>query len=170
MALFLYIMVLIFETIYYSLFIKLSKQEGQLSRYLLTFSIITLVGVVIKTNTMFSYISLILMIICGLKYIVKVHVSLFDMLIILLMLLTKLILELPVYIVCYNNLDTITTGAICGLIKIGMLVLARNVLHKIYKKLYKLWINNNFYIRYTFTIIMFTYIIVSSVFIVFYYI
>ena len=79
------IIVLIFEVLYYSLFMKYSRPEGKYYRYLILFTLITIIGLVIGTSNLISYLLLILMILYGIKYIVKIKISLYDMLVILIM-------------------------------------------------------------------------------------
>ena len=170
MILFLYIIILIFEVIYYSAFIKFSKNEGNIINYLLMFILITLVGIIVNTNTLQSYLLLIIMITLGMKYLVKVKTSLFDIMIIFIMLLIKVLLELPIYFIFYKYLDIFSMGIIYSLCKMLFILLIKNKLHKVYNKLNILWVNNNFYIRYLFSTFMCTYTIISCIFIIFYYI
>ena len=169
MTLFLYINILLFEVLYYSSFMYYSKKEGNFLRYFLTFTIITLIGIIIDTNTVYSYLALITMIMIGLKYFVKVRVSLFDMLVAFIMILVKVLIELPIYIIIFNRLGIFVTGLIYSFFKILFICITKNKLNKMYLKMQKLWRNNNFYIRYIFTTIMLIYTIISCVFIIFYY-
>ena len=66
--------VLIFEILFYSMFMYYSKKEGKFSRYLLLFSLITIIGTIIKTNYLFSYLILVLMILYGIKYLSLIHI------------------------------------------------------------------------------------------------
>ena len=170
MTLFLYINILLFEIIYYSTFIKFSKKEGSFIKYLLMFTIITLIGIIITTNTLYSYLVLICMIVLGMKYFVKVKTSLFDIMIIFIMLLIKVMIETPIYLIFYKHLSIFSMGLIYSFFKMLFITLTRKKLHNFYNKLNKLWKNNNFYIRYLFSTFMYIYTIISCIFIILYYI
>ena len=169
MELLLNIIVLIFEVLYYSLFMKFSRNEGKLWRYLLTFTLITIFFWFVGTDKIYSYLLLIFTILYGLKYIVKLKVSLYDMLIIFIMLLFKVLIETPVFMLLYNFLSIYVIGLVYSVLKIIILNLLKNKLNIMYKVLKIKWDNNNFYIRYIFTVFLFSYTIISSIFIVLYY-
>ena len=161
------IIVLIFEVLYYSLFMYYSKNEGKLSRYILLFSLITIFFCFVSTSNLYSYLFLILLMLYGLKYIVKLKISLYDMLVIFEMLLLKIIIETPIYIILKifteNNFILTLPSSI---IKIMLLYIFRENLKNMYVKFKKLWDNNNFYIRYIFTTLMFLFVIFSCVFLI----
>lgn len=165
----LYIIVLMFEILYYTLFIKFSTKNGSFWKYILLFTTITLIGIIIGTNNLFSYLILILMILFGLKYVVKLKVGLYDMLIIFMMLIVKIIIETPTFLLFNNLFNIYVIGIIYSFIKIAVVLTLKNKLNFIYKFLKIKWDNNNFYIRYIFTILMFVYTITSCIFIIFYY-
>ena len=168
MALFLNIIVLIFEILYYSLFMKFAKKEGKLIRYFIAFSLMTIVGVFIGTNNLPSYFVLIMLIIIGMKYIVKVKMSLYDVFIIVCMLFIKILIETPLYILLFNFIIIYIIGIIVNILKLAILFIIRNFLNKIYKTLKIKWDNNNFYIRYTFSICCFVYCIISAILLIYY--
>lgn len=169
MRLLAYLLILTFEILYYSCFVYYSKRKGSFIKYLIMFTCITLIGIIINTNTVYSYLALVTMIMIGLKYYIRTKVSLFDVLMVFIMLLIKFILELPIYIIFFNTLGIFTTGLIYGFFKMLFIFLFKDKFSIIYNKLYKLWKNNNFYIRYIFTTFMFMYVIVSCIFILLYY-
>ena len=82
MNLVLNILVLIFEILYYSLFMKYARKESKFHKLILLFTMITIIGMIIGTNNLPSYLILILMMSFGMKHIGKLKVSLYDMLII----------------------------------------------------------------------------------------
>lgn len=168
-ALCLYIMVLIFEILYYSLFVRLTRKEGNFFKYIISFTMCTMIVFICNSNNVLAYLTFILSSLFFLKYLVRIKVSLFDMLMIFAMLLLKVTIETPTYMILYKFLDIYTIGIIYSLVKITTLILLRNKLNNVYKFLKIKWDNNNFYIRYIFTSIVFIYVIISSVFIVFYY-
>lgn len=169
MALFLYIIVLISEILYYSLFMKFTKKDGKFYKYILMFTLITIFFLFVGTDKVYSYLLLILTILYGLKYIVKVKTSIYDMLVIFIMLLVKVMIETPVYMIFFKLLDIYTIGIIYSIIKIIVLLLLKSKLNIFYKCLKVKWDNNNFYIRYIFTVVMFLYVIISSIFTILYY-
>lgn len=157
------IIVLIFEILYYSLFMKFAKNEGKLWKYILSFSIVSIFGVIINTANILTYILLSLIMALSIKYIVKVKTSLYDMLLIIIMLFTKFLIELIVYILLYQMLSVSHFGTtlIFEVIKVSLALIFKDKLYKINNKLNKLWVNNNFYIRYFFSILLYGYIIIS---------
>lgn len=165
MNLILNIIVLIFEVLYYALFMKFARKEGKFSRYLLLFSLITLILYIIGTDDLYAHLMSVCLMLFGLKYITKIKISLYDMLIIFIMLLTKLIIELPISIFLYMFSKNIYIISIfSGIIKLLILFISNYNLNVLYNKFYALWKNNNFYIRYIFTIFMFLYVILTCVF------
>lgn len=160
-------LVLIFEILYYSLFMKFCKRQNKLKNYIFCFAIITLIGLFIKTDYFISYPILIFLILYGLKYIAKIKVTLYDMLVIFIMLLFKFIIEIPSSLIIYKLCNNIyISSAIVGLIKTCIILILNNKIGIFYNKFYKMWKNNNFYIRYIFSIMMFTYIITTFAYIV----
>lgn len=161
------VIVLIFEVLYYSLFMYYSKNEGKLSRYILLFSLITIILIIIGTSNLYAYLIFILFALYGLKYIVKCKIGLYDALIIFTMLLIKLLLETPIYIILRifteNNFILTLPSSIT---KIMLLYIFRKNLKNMYIKFKKLWDNNNFYIRYIFSTLMFLFVIFSCVFLI----
>jgi len=167
MDLILNIIVLIFEVLYYSLFMKFARKEGKFWRYLLLFTLISIFFFFVGTNQVYSHLLLVVLIVYGLKLIVKLKISLYDMLLVFLMLISKLIIEMPFSLIIYKFINNIYIASInAGIIKILFLCIFNKVISNIYNYCYKMWINNNFYIRYIFTIFMFIYIIVTCVFFV----
>ena len=167
----LHIIVLLFEVLYYSMFMKFARKEGKFWRYLLLFSLITIVGLfILVKQDFFSYLILILMMLYGLKYIVQLKTSLYDMLLIVIMLLVKLIIEFVIFIPCYEflKLSQFTSTMIFDFIKIFLLIFSKNKLYIVNTKLKKLWDNNNFYIRYIFTCLTYVYVILTLLLFIFY--
>ena len=165
----LHIIVLIFEVLYYSMFMKFTKKEGKFWKYLLLFSLITIVLIFIGTNTLYAYLIFVLLALYGLKYIVKIKTSFYDMFIIVIMLMLKILIETLIYLIFINfikNNHFIVT-LLMDIIKIGILFLLKNRLNTFYIKLKKLWQNNNFYLRYIFTCLMYIYVIITIILLIF---
>lgn len=165
---FINIIVLIFEILYYSMFMKFARKEGKFWKYLLLFTLVTISGLFIPTNILISYIYLVLIILYGLKYIIKLKTSLYDMLFVLIMIFTKTLIEFIVCMIIYFfTKDTVISIFIANIIKILSLLLFKNLINRYYIKLNKKWQNNNFYIRYIFSCLTYIYIIISILFILF---
>lgn len=163
------IIVLIFEILYYSMFMKFARKEGKFWRYLLLFSLITIMMIFIGTNTLYAYLIFVLLALYGLKYIVKIKTSFYDMFIIVIMMMLKLLIETPIYLICINFIKNnhFIVILLMDIIKIGILFLLKNRLNIFYIKLKKLWQNNNFYLRYIFTCIMYIYVIITIILLIF---
>lgn len=170
MNLFFNVLTLAFEVIYYSMFIKLCKKEGKFIRYISLFTLITIMLMFIGTNQIYSYLVIVLLMLYGLKYIVKIKVSLYDMLLLFLMLLFKIIIEYIVVLVFFNILKMpISINIVLfSIIKIVILYLLRNKMYNFNKYFNKEWVENNFYVRYIFTILVFVYVIISCITIIIY--
>lgn len=164
------VIVLIMEVLYYSLFMKFAKGEGKLWRYLLSFGLITLLFSIVGTNMLISYLFLIITMLLALKYIAKVKIVTFDILTMVFMLLFKVIVEAIIVLILYNLMKTPIWIVLIflSLIKLLLIILFKNKIYLINKYFYGKWINNNFYIRYIFTILIFIYIIASCIAIIFY--
>lgn len=154
--------VLLFEILFYSMFMYYSKREGKFSRYLLLFSLITIIGTIIGTDYLFSYVILVFLKLNGLKYIVKLKPQLYNLFILVTMLIFKIIIEGIVVLIFYNIFGMYITIFLFEIIKILTLIIFRNKLSLFYKYMYKLWYKNNFYIRYIFSCLIVVYVIFSA--------
>lgn len=159
---------LFLEALYYSLFIKFSKNEGNIFKYLISFIIISIVGIFIDVSTLVSYFVLIAMIIIALKYIVKVKTSVYDLLFLFIMLIFKLFIEILFFLIFFNfTKNNYIMALLLGICKVPILLILKNKLNLLYNELEKYWNNNVFYIRYGFAILMLIYVILSCCFLVF---
>lgn len=159
------IIVLIFEVLYYSMFMYYAKKEGKFWRYILLFSLITIIGLFIGTNYLLSFLLLVIMMIYGLKYIVKAKISLYDMLVIFFMLLLNFLIPMPIYYfssIFTKNVFILTI--VYQIIKFLIVFALKYKLNKFYNFFHNLWNNNNFYIRYIFTTFMYLFVIFSCVY------
>lgn len=163
------ILVLVFEILYYSMFMYYAKGEGKFKRYLLLFSLITIIGLFIGTNYLYSFILLVIMILFGMKYVIKLKTSLYDMFFIYIMLFTKMIIELVIsyilYFIILKNIFVITIAFL--LLKLILVIIVKNKIMFLYSYLKNKWNNNNFYIRYLFAIMNFIYIIIIAIYIIY---
>lgn len=167
MTLCLNIIILVFEILYYSLFMKFVRKEGKLWRYILMFSIITIAGVFIGTGNTISYLFLIFTMLLCLKYIVRIKTTLYDCFIIVIMILFGVLIQLPCYIILNKLIDDLyVMMTIYQIIKLCVLVIVRNKLYNILYLFKSKWVSNDFYIRYIFSILLFLYVITSCIFII----
>ena len=161
------ILVLVFEILYYSMFMYYAKGEGKFKRYLLLFSLITIIGLFIGTNYLYSYLMLFIMIVLGMKYIIKIKSKTYDKFFIYIMFLFKVIIEMilsyPIYFIV-NNIYIATI--IVGIIKNLLIYFNKLKIKNIYKKLNNVWNKNNFYIRYIFGILGIFYIMLSCIYLI----
>lgn len=165
MGLFLRILVIVFEILYYSLFMKFARKQGNFWKYLLLFTVISIVLFFISSFNIYAYLVFMVLSLFGLKLIGKT--SLYDMFIIFIMILFKLLIEL----LCAFPLNSLipdinTCKIILGLIKVNTIMLIGNRFNILYNKLKTYWSKNNFYIRYLFSIFMFIYIISACLFLI----
>lgn len=165
-SLLLNVVVLVFEILYYTLFMKFARKEGKFWRYLLLFSAITIFFYFVGTKHIFSYLSLILMMLYGLKFIVKIKISLYDMLVITIMCISKSIIEIPLFYLFSIMFNGIVSTFLFQISKIGIILILRNKMNVAYNYLKTKWNNNNFYIRYIFSIALFSYVIISCFFLI----
>lgn len=158
------VVVLALEVLYYALFMKFARKEGKFWRYLLLFVIASIL-ILITGNTFFAYLIFILFTYTSLKVIVKTKVSLYDMLIIVVMLFLNIAIQLPIFIICFNILKVghFMTTMIFEVTKVLLLLLLNKKMNRYYIKGKRLWDNNNFYIRYIFSCSMFIYVIVTVI-------
>lgn len=167
MSIFLRVLVIVFEILYYSLFMKKARPDGKYSRYLLLFILFSVVSFFTNDGSLISYAIILLMILYGLKFIVKVKISLYDLLFIFLMMLFKLFIEILFAFTIYYLINNITfSKIIVGFIKVTIVSITGNKLEKLYNKLQIYWNENRFSIRYIFGILMFIYIIASCIFLI----
>ena len=162
---FLNAIVLIFEILYYSLFMKFARKDGKLWRYLLLFTIMAAILLIIGTNNLYSYLIFILFSLYGLKCIIKIKISLYDMMTLTIMLLIKLVIEFIFMIISYKILkfSPFISTLIFSSIKVILIIIFRNKINFYNYKLKNLWNNNNFYVRYFFTTGIYLYVILSII-------
>lgn len=79
---------------------KFARKDGKLWGYLLLFTIMTAILLIIGTNNLYSYLIFILFSLYGLKCITKIKTSLYDMMTLTIMLLIKLVIEFIFMIKC----------------------------------------------------------------------
>ena len=131
------IIVLIFEVLYYSLFMTFTRGKEKFYKYLIAFIIITIIGLFINMRGLLSYFLLIMLILLALRYIVDKETKLYDILIIVMMLFISLLVEFPIYVLFYKILkfNHFFTTMMFQVIKIILVFIFRNKLNKIYLKI-----------------------------------
>ena len=157
------VLLFVLESLCYSLFMKFAKNNGKLYRYIILFILCsTLVGF-INSKNLIAYFVFILSAYLGIKYLVRVKTSLYDMLVLVIMLLLKVIVELPLFLILYNviNFNYYLVVFIGELAKLLLVFLCRNKMNIWYLKLKNIWDNDNFNIRYGFTILVYLFIILT---------
>lgn len=163
------IIVLIFEVLYYSMFMYYAKKEGKFWRYILLFSLISIVLMFVGTKNLYSYLVFVVLSLFGLKYIIKAKASLYDMLIIIIMIFFKIFVEASIFFI--NNLfikNYLLFMIMIVLIKFILVCIFRKRLNTFYIKLKNKWDKNNFYIRYIFICLTYIYIIITIILLIFY--
>ena len=166
MEIILNIIILLFEVLYYSLFMKYARKDGKFYRYLILFVLFSITSIFLDKQCFISYMIIFLFILYGLKYIVRLKTSLYDLFIIITMFIIKVIIEIPVYLILSLFINGVLATFIFELIKIALVFLFKKHITKLYEKLRIKWNNNNFYVRYIFTILLYIYVIISCLFLI----
>ena len=141
----------------------------KLWKYLICFSLVTLLTGIVNVETIFAYIVIVSSMMIFLKYIVKLKITLYDMLFILIMIFLKLGIELIFFIIFNNLLNIFLFYLSFQVLKVIIVLLLRNKINQLYKFLKIKWDENFFYIRYIFAIFMFLYSIFSCLYLIAFY-
>lgn len=157
------IMLFILEVLFYSLFIKFSKKEGKIWRYILLFTLVSILIGFINSKKLISYFVFVLCTYLGLKYIVRIKASLYDMLVIVVMLLLNVTIEFPIYLIFYKlfHLNLIIVTIMFELVKLFVVVIGKRCFNENYLEFKNVWDRNDFNVRYGFTIIIYLYVIIT---------
>lgn len=156
------IFILLLEVLYYSMFTKFAR-DGSFSKYLALYILITILFGVIGTNKFYSYMLLVLTIYIGFRYFANTKTSLYDMLMIIVMLFTKVLIETPIYYVFVNSMNRYLISIVANLTKIFVIICLRYFIRYLYDKFKIIWDKNNFYIRYIFSVLVFAYCIITTI-------
>lgn len=164
------ILILILEILFYSLFMKFAKKDENLSKYTLVYTLCTIITLILRSNNFLTYLIFIFGALIFTKYLTKSKTDFYDMFLIVSMLFFKLAIEYTNVLFFYNLLgySILTTTIIFTICKFGLLFLLKNDIRHFYRLTQKMWNKNNFYIRYIFSILMFSYTIVTVITILFY--
>lgn len=156
--------IFLLEILYYSLFLKLSKRKLNFVKVFIIYLLANICLYFIGFQSFYAY-ALYVAIIFILSRILGLSILMYDVLVILISLLFKLLLEIPLYIILGNNINLFVSVFIMGIYKCATLLLIRNKLSYLYNKYRIKWDNNDFYIRYSFSTFLYTYIIMSILYI-----
>jgi hypothetical protein len=157
------LIIFLLEILYYTLFIKLSKREKGFIKYFLVFLLANAISLFVGFSSFYSYLFYFVEIVLLIK-LLKVKFNLFDLLVIINSMLVKILIEFIAFLILREKLDLFIWILILGIFKNLILFIFKNLLQYCYIGLYKMWVNNNFYIRYIFNIMVFVYIISSLLF------
>ena len=160
------LIVLTFEILFYSMFIKFAKNDGKFYKYAIVFIINTILITLLGSRNLMSYLVFVMTTLLMLKYVVQVKTSLYDMLVIIFMLIVKSMLEIPLFYLFAMCFSGVISTFLFQITKILLVLLLKDLIRTIYIKLKTKWDNNNFYIRYIFSILMFMYVIISCFFLI----
>lgn len=160
------LIVLTFEILFYSMFMKFAMNEGKFYRYVIVFIVNTILIAFLGSRNLISYLAFVMTTLLMMKYVVQAKTSLYDMLIIIFMLIVKSIIEIPLFYLFAMCFSGLISTFLFQFAKILLVLLFRNKIRTFYIKLKKKWDNNNFYIRYIFSILMFVYVIISCFFLI----
>ena len=155
------ILVIICEILYYSLFMKSVKKDGMLYKYIITFSILTIIGIFLDLSKAINYLLLIIVILLLMKYVGKIRTYLFDTFFIIIMILVKIFIEGTTIFLLFNGNNKIFVTLVFTFLKFIFLCISFKFGNKIYLKLKDIWYNNNFFIRYITSILLIIYAIIS---------
>lgn len=155
------IIVLIFEILYYSMFMYYSKQEGKFWKYIMSFLITTIIVGFVGTKGLYSYIVFIVCVMTLLKK--NANLKFLDIFTIIFMILLGVLIQLPLYLLGNILHLIILFTFIYEILKVILVYVFRKQLRKIYLDYVEKWNNNNFYIRYIATILMYLYIIITVI-------
>lgn len=160
--------VLAFEIIYYSLFMKSIKREGKFWKYVVIFVISTIFTLIFSKYSILSYVFIIFSTLIVGKYILKINMKLYDFYLILAMMFFKILIEAITYTLFVNILGQYITIFLFEFLKILFVFIFNKALNKVYEKGMEVWENNNFYIRYFTAIILILYLIFTVLAITFF--
>lgn len=160
--------VLAFEIIYYSLFMKSIKREGKFWKYVVIFVISTIFTLIFSKYSILSYVFIIFSTLIVGKYILKINMKLYDFYLILAMMFFKILIEAITYTLFVNILGQYITIFLFEFLKILFVFIFNKALNKVYEKGMEVWKNNNFYIRYFTAIILILYLIFTVLAITFF--
>lgn len=161
------IIVLIFEVLYYSMFMYYAKKEGKLWKYILLFSIVTIICGFINTKVFLNYLFLIIFILIGYKILINKKIIFFDVFIIFIMMIFKILFEFFTFyffsLFFSNNISII----IFEILRLFFVLYVNFNLKKFFDNIKTKWDKNDFYIRYLFIIISFSYVIFSCLYLIY---
>jgi len=157
--------IFLLEILYYSFFLRFARNKNDFIKVFIMYLISNIGLYFIGFESFYAY-TLYLVEIVLLARLFKMKLVLYDTLVILVSLMFKLLMEIPFFIILGTKVDLFIWVFIIGIFKNIVVILLRNKLSKLYIKGKKKWDNNNFYIRYAYSIILYSYIIASIVYLI----
>lgn len=168
MELLINLLVLLFEVLYYSLFMKFARINGKFWKYVLGFSIATAFNIIfsiIGLNDIVIYVLFMLIALYTIKIFDK-KVNLYDLFFIFVIMAVKIAIEGINCLFIYHFVNNILFTIIIDILKFSFLLIFKSKIKYYYDFLFRKWRNNNFFIRYIFNILLFVFIIMSFIFVI----
>lgn len=157
------IIILLVDIFYYSSFLYFCRKENKYYKYYLPSLLVTIIALIFGTNDLLSYLLLVLAFMFGLKYLVRIKTTLYDMFIVFIMLFVKVSLELIPFVIFYMILGNYPTVYVLMIVfKILFILFIKDKLNVFYERLKELWLKNVFKIRYIFICCSYIYVIITA--------
>jgi hypothetical protein len=157
------IAVLIFEILYYALFMKVAKKGKSTIGYLLAFTIATAVNILLRSTELYTYILFIYISLILINYLTKDKTGMSDIITLIAMMMVKIIIEGATAIALYQlaGFSIILTTGIFTVLKFLFILVFQEQIYKFNKEMNKKWNRNDFNIRYITTALVLGYTIIS---------
>lgn len=159
------LIIFILEILYYTNFLYLCRKKDKYYKLFIIFLLSNIGMYFIGFSSFYAY-TLYFVEVIVLSLLLNVQFLLYDMLVMIVSLLFKLFIELCFFIILQKNISLFVCVLVMGITKNIVLVLIKDKLNKFYLKFKKMWNNNNFYIRYSFSTLLYLYIIASAIYII----
>ena len=145
--------ILLFEILFYSLFFKYANKKNEFWKYICAFIIFTMTMLAFESSIIY-YLIFCFVIIGIMKYIMRMKIKIYDLILLYVIFIIKFIIEMPFGLIIYPILGYTITNVLCIIAKIGFVYLFRNKINKSYNIFVQKWNNNNFYVRYIGSILL----------------
>lgn len=153
------------EILYYTLFFGFCRRSEKFYKLFIVFLLSNIISFFIGYGSFYSY-AFYFVEIAILMRLLKIKMTLYDILVLIVSMIFKLFIELIFFIFIRDNISTFFWVLLIGIAKNNILILIHKYLNTLYYKLKKLWLNNNFYIRYLFSTFLYLYLIFSIIYII----
>ena len=159
------LIVFLLEILYYTMFFSFCRKDEKPYKLFLVFLISNIISFFIGYGSFYSY-AFYFIEIAILTRLLKIKMTLYDILVLIVSMIFKLFIEVMFFIFIRENITTFAWICTIGIVKNNILIICNKKLNEIYNKLKKLWLNNNFYIRYLFSTFLYLYLIFSVIYII----